>query len=212
MTNNDMASFLMHHGIKGQRWGIRRFQETNGKLTPEGQIRYGIEQHKKENNDAASGIKSYIRRKKEERAEKKERMQKAEELNKERSEIRRKEYDRLQKASKEYNEAQQEIVKLERRKKNEDFDENSPDDMEKYRDINDHIFKRLEDIERLEQEFDEKATKKSFEKIRKKYGDEAVSEIKYYQSEMNKQGARLLISMLAAPIAISMLYKVAKKH
>lgn len=33
--------YLEHFGIKGQRWGIRRFQNEDGSLTPEGQKRYG---------------------------------------------------------------------------------------------------------------------------------------------------------------------------
>ena len=32
--------FLMHHGILGQKWGIRRFQNEDGSLTAEGQARY----------------------------------------------------------------------------------------------------------------------------------------------------------------------------
>lgn len=31
---------LAHHGIKGQKWGVRRFQNEDGSLTPEGQARY----------------------------------------------------------------------------------------------------------------------------------------------------------------------------
>ena len=31
---------LAHHGIKGQKWGIRRFQNEDGSLTPEGKERY----------------------------------------------------------------------------------------------------------------------------------------------------------------------------
>ena len=31
---------LCHHGIKGQRWGIRRFQNKDGSLTPAGKRRY----------------------------------------------------------------------------------------------------------------------------------------------------------------------------
>lgn len=31
---------LYHHGIKGQKWGVRRFQNEDGTLTPEGQKRY----------------------------------------------------------------------------------------------------------------------------------------------------------------------------
>lgn len=33
--------YLSHHGIKGQKWGIRRFQNEDGSLTAEGKSRYG---------------------------------------------------------------------------------------------------------------------------------------------------------------------------
>ena len=33
---------LYHHGIKGQKWGIRRFQNEDGSLTAEGKARYGV--------------------------------------------------------------------------------------------------------------------------------------------------------------------------
>ena len=32
---------LYHHGIKGQKWGVRRFQNDDGTLTEEGKARYG---------------------------------------------------------------------------------------------------------------------------------------------------------------------------
>lgn len=32
---------LYHHGIKGQRWGVRRYQNEDGTLTADGKIRYG---------------------------------------------------------------------------------------------------------------------------------------------------------------------------
>lgn len=32
---------LYHHGVKGQKWGVRRYQFSDGTLTPEGQKRYG---------------------------------------------------------------------------------------------------------------------------------------------------------------------------
>lgn len=32
--------YLCHYGIKGQKWGVRRFQKPNGTLTPEGRERY----------------------------------------------------------------------------------------------------------------------------------------------------------------------------
>lgn len=31
---------LYHHGTKGQRWGVRRYQNEDGSLTPEGYQRY----------------------------------------------------------------------------------------------------------------------------------------------------------------------------
>ena len=34
-------SDLMHYGIKGQKWGIRRFQNPDKTLTEEGKKRYG---------------------------------------------------------------------------------------------------------------------------------------------------------------------------
>lgn len=32
---------LYHHGIKGQKWGVRRYQNEDGSLTAEGVARYG---------------------------------------------------------------------------------------------------------------------------------------------------------------------------
>lgn len=35
-----MNNELEHHGIKGMRWGVRRYQNKDGSLTPRGKKRY----------------------------------------------------------------------------------------------------------------------------------------------------------------------------
>lgn len=35
-----MNDNLQHHGIKGQKWGVRRFQNKDGSLTAKGKQRY----------------------------------------------------------------------------------------------------------------------------------------------------------------------------
>lgn len=34
-------NYLAHYGVKGQKWGVRQWQDTSGKLTPAGRIHYG---------------------------------------------------------------------------------------------------------------------------------------------------------------------------
>lgn len=43
---------LYHHGILGQKWGIRRYQNPDGSLTDEGKIRYKQEVRKMAQKDA----------------------------------------------------------------------------------------------------------------------------------------------------------------
>ena len=38
---NNYPTYLVHFGIKGQKWGDRRYQNEDGTLTPEGKKRYG---------------------------------------------------------------------------------------------------------------------------------------------------------------------------
>ena len=42
MRNDFESNYLMHHGILGQKWGVRRYQNDDGSLTEAGRKRYGV--------------------------------------------------------------------------------------------------------------------------------------------------------------------------
>lgn len=57
-----MDEILVHYGIKGQKWGNRRFQNYDGSLTDEGRARYGVgdkKDWKRLKSDAAQDAKDY---------------------------------------------------------------------------------------------------------------------------------------------------------
>ena len=53
-----MPNELYHHGINGQRWGFRRFQNEDGSLTPEGELRYNQGKQKLARGKAAEMYKT----------------------------------------------------------------------------------------------------------------------------------------------------------
>lgn len=74
MGNLDETTYdeIKHHGIKGQKWGVRRFQNKNGSLTSAGKKRYNDDEYDEERERleqevaARRGVK-YVRKTKKER-------------------------------------------------------------------------------------------------------------------------------------------------
>lgn len=66
-SDADPSSYLVHHGIKGQKWGVRRYQNFDGSYTKAGLERYGQSKAKYEESRSQykktrqSGDKEQIR-------------------------------------------------------------------------------------------------------------------------------------------------------
>ena len=59
MRNTELYSYeLYHHGIKGQRWGVRRYQNKDGSLTDAGKKRYYDTPELNKQKDALDSTKS----------------------------------------------------------------------------------------------------------------------------------------------------------
>ena len=60
----DYELYLEHHGIKGQKWGIRRFQNKDGSLTAAGEKRYNVDTASAKNrvSEAKKAYKNELKR------------------------------------------------------------------------------------------------------------------------------------------------------
>ena len=60
-NQNDYRSYLQHFGIQGMKWGVRRYQNSDGSLTPAGRKRYGRAERKAEKKQFKKDYKEYKR-------------------------------------------------------------------------------------------------------------------------------------------------------
>ena len=58
---NDGTNVLIHYGILGQKWGVRRFQNPDGSYTQEGKKRRGY---------TSTSLRAYISKKRNEKVDK----------------------------------------------------------------------------------------------------------------------------------------------
>ena len=176
---------LYHHGVLGQKWGVRRYQNKDGSLTEKGKQRYGA--HEKYSRGKA--------------------------LYKERSSMRDKEYDRLLSKSKEYKDLQEKSDYLVD-KYGLDPDDGGGGDTTWYSEAQlqkagQTYWTYQETMAFLEDKYDEQASKYAANEIAKKYGNSAISDIDYYENTKLLMGVTAFVGGVAGYIGIS--YLLAKK-
>ena len=160
--------FLMHHGIKGQKWGVRRFQNADGSLTNKGKSRY------RQGKEISREHQKLVNEKYDEATKRSTSYRNA-----------KKEYDRL---TEKYNLDRPEY----------DDGSNPMRSAMRYNERKYAEQKRWsvkDDIERMDKEFYEKAEKYADKQILEKYGDVGVSNMKHYQ---NVNAAIAVTAMLGA--------------
>lgn len=52
--------YLAHHGVKGQKYGVRQWQNKDGSLTPAGRIHYGVGAARKAVGKAATAVRKQV--------------------------------------------------------------------------------------------------------------------------------------------------------
>ncbi len=194
----ESENYLQHHGILGQKWGVRRFQNGDGTLTPAGRSRYDVgeatEKTKKDHPD------QYDRAARRQHAEnvKRNRFHAGKAIEKERQEYEKAEFDKMADKSRKYKEAK------DKRELIRDVEPQNEEQARRFHEVK-------KEFKEEKQRLSEEARRKSREMIEKKYGNKALSDIDYYTDKSTKQKAVGLIAGLAA-LATAVIFGVKKLH
>ena len=181
-----MEQYLAHHGIQGMHWGVRRFQNDDGSLTPAGKERYGA--------DGSNNKKSL-----------RERINHARKVRKDAKKIEQEEFEKEVNKSELHKVWSESLKKVREELEGLDVDEMG-EDHPYIQKLKARESVRAEDIEQLETKIREESAKKAYDQIRKKYGDQAIEDLEGYENAK----AFLAISGISA-VALSALF-YARKH
>ena len=166
---------LYHHGIKGQKWGVRRFQNSDGSLTNAGKSRYG---RGKEIS------------KEHQRIEEKERIRL---------------YKTDKEYNKAYNEAMRIAEKYGLDQDDGgggDYTRWSEKELER---AGQRYWNYSEDYSARAEILDQKAAEYAKKEILKKYGDTGVSDMNHYQYIKSAIGVGAFVSVFVGPMLLSVI-------
>lgn len=167
---------LWHHGIKGQEWGVRRFQNEDGTLTAAGKDRYL-------KGEAYSKEKKVLAEQHEEKL------------------LDKKSNAHVKQVKNKLNELKKKFDLDDDGKATDDTDRDyyTPEEIQKaeneYKTMSQFI---KDDYDEIRKQADAKAT----QDLIKKYGSESISDIEYYQKKKGAKTAAIVAGIFAAFAAI----------